>query len=1240
MSQNLPYAPGSSSEYVFQTFEPAGAVPPNVSFSGQVDAFVPSANCSLIDVTLDGPSSIQGFNNKTNTTNTFPNSLSLLLPNGSICEYWRPANVPVYNPLKYVTPTRQLTGTYQELFCSLADQSSKLDLPQGRAAYLYTITDVRYTQKLFTNATQLEGGSSIISYSNSTSRTVKNIANVLCLPHYTITRLNVTNSTTAFLDGLPAQVKTKKLLDVQNHTITGFSARNLSSLFETAALAAPSLLGNSDSGNVSSASQVPSGVFDLLTAVKDSTDYSIFLNEELLRSAAEEVFNGLTLELVRQNLMSSDQTTTDGEAFYPLSKLYIRPVSLWVMTAGFSLLIILTILLLWFSPSAVVSREPSSIAAHAAILARSTDLNRELRKDTTISDYSLRSTLAPHFYRASVVASDNTGPVFKIQVQTGPGSVPSRNLPIVKWWHPMMLWSPVLLAMILVPVGVVVGLEVLQRISDHDDGIMTLPPNHLSEAYTHYIPALVMLLVAALFTTLDFMVAVFAPFSALRSEHAASPRAMLSRLQGRTAPFALVEAVRCWQPGAILSLIAALVASVLAIVASGLYSVQLLSMSGPARSLSRLDVFNVTWENSYAKDNGAAATLSLIEHQNTSYPDFTFQGLAFPKLALSDIIGKPKVLSVISGPATATIPALRANLNCTILPGSAYNISMVEAASLNEVIFNAEFDLPSQCSGGNQSILQYAHTFKLVPTDQFVYAGAQLDLLFRNGTAGVNYGETHGADTADNPPGCPSLAFTFGRFKTNSTERTAVTTMVCHQELQQVSAQVRFYANSTQIDTVHPPVVDEATVQTLANPLSDSGGTFFEYRIQSNLANEMASFYGSDKGAASGDLHNNVDIFFQTITKGLDATPEQDLVGLENHENFYQAVNRMYRKYMALAINANMRKPCPASGCPSDLLSKRQASFSDLQATISISVPRLVQSQTSKLVLQILLGVMLFCGSLAYILTPMRNVLPCNPCNIAGTMALLAGSKLCWSSDEDVCECCGKPRTQDADSMIHAVGEVDHHEERLESIPHGTEWASEADLKAVFSKMRYTLGWWKRGYGNNKHVYEKRYGIDIGRADGLDDQDWELGRKKTRRYTDDERHSQRKSRVPNWLLGPLKEAEPATPRIAEQLSDHQVRQSRMPEWMLGPLKPERVRPEEHELHARRSRPADNDGDLGVPQPLGDSRPRSRIPNWLLGPLKPDVQDEAGRETYARPEEALASGALRGPVAPGRRIQEA
>lgn len=686
----------------------------------------------------------------------------------------------------------------------------------------------------------------------------------------------------------------------------------------------------------------------------------------------------------------------------------------------------------------------------------------------------------------------------------------------------------------------------------------------------------------------------------------------------------------------------------LTIVVSGLYSVEMLPSAGPARALNQLDVFNLTWDNSYASDNGAAATLSLVEHLNISYPDFTYGELVFPSLALGALDDTPGEFSVVSGPATASIPALRANLNCKILPETAYNVS-TEAANPyegtgDEALVRADFLLPPECQLAgyqrNQSTLQYLNTFELVPKGEAVYAGAQLDLLFGNGTYGTNYGENNGPYISDNPPGCPSLAFTFGLFKLDSTDRSMVTTMVCQQQIQQILATVTFLANSTTIDGTNPPTVDESTVKLLVNPLSTSGSTSFEYRIQQNLLNEFATFNGSGYAAnnpdGSLDVVETIDIFFQAIIQGSDKVPEADLVGKHNKQRFYDATNRFYRKYMAQAINANMRKACPASGCLSDLLAKRQTSSSNLQATVSILRPRLVQSSTSKLVLQILLGVMLVCGTLAYLLTPIRKVLPCNPCTIAGTMALLAGSKLCWSSDETVCECCGKTRSRDADSMIRAVGEVDHHEERAEYIPHGAEWMSDRDLRAVFSKMRYTLGWWKRGYGDDKRSDGKRYGIDVGRADGLDDQDWELGRKRTRKYTDEERNAQRKSGVPNQLMGPLKEEEPAEPQIAPQLSAHQIRQSRMPEWMLGPLKPDKVRVQEHELEERRPRMADHDGALGMaqPQPLRDSKHHGRIPHWLLGPLKPDPQDGATRGANSGPEEAFASGAVRGPDMPG------
>jgi hypothetical protein len=71
IAHGLPYPPGSTAEYVFQTFGPAGHSPPNASLSAEVEAFSPSANCSVIDVKLDGPSFVQGFNKPTPSLQTY-----------------------------------------------------------------------------------------------------------------------------------------------------------------------------------------------------------------------------------------------------------------------------------------------------------------------------------------------------------------------------------------------------------------------------------------------------------------------------------------------------------------------------------------------------------------------------------------------------------------------------------------------------------------------------------------------------------------------------------------------------------------------------------------------------------------------------------------------------------------------------------------------------------------------------------------------------------------------------------------------------------------------------------------------------------------------------------------------------------------------------------------------------------------------------------------------------------------
>lgn len=59
------------------------------------------------------------------------------------------------------------------------------------------------------------------------------------------------------------------------------------------------------------------------------------------------------------------------------------------------------------------------------------------------------------------------------------------------------------------------------------------------------------------------------------------------------------------------------------------------------------------------------------------------------------------------------------------------------------------------------------------------------------------------------------------------------------------------------------------------------------------------------------------------------------------------------------------------------------------------SVHRLKQTNASKIALQAMLGAMFVCGAAAYWMMDTRTLLPHNPCSIAGTVSLLAGSEMC-----------------------------------------------------------------------------------------------------------------------------------------------------------------------------------------------------------------------------------------------------
>jgi hypothetical protein len=181
-----------------------------------------------------------------------------------------------------------------------------------------------------------------------------------------------------------------------------------------------------------------------------------------------------------------------------------------------------------------------------------------------------------------------------------------------------------------------------------------------------------------------------------------------------------------------------------------------------------------------------------------------------------------------------------------------------------------------------------------------------------------------------------------------------------------------------------------------------------------------------------------LDSFFRALTSGSEVIRPSQLLGPANADTLLNSVTRLYRKYMAQVINADMRTaplyPNPA-----------------YNATIALPTARLKMNNGSKLTLQILLAIMFVCGTLAYVLTDMRHTLPHNPHTLAGSMTLMAGSEMCSRS----------------------------------VVPEGTEWISDMKLKRVgiFEGYLFSLGWWENGDGGGALKKRRRFGIDIGRAE-------------------------------------------------------------------------------------------------------------------------------------------------------------
>jgi hypothetical protein len=1050
IAKGLPYPEGMKGNVVYPTFElPAFDSTINSSFIVEVDVFYPHFICEVAQVTVANypPNSTSGTAN-----------ISVSSPSCSIPRMGAQPTLSLEWPDVNLVSPRQLTGQMQPVNCSGQEWGDASAYIGAIDAYsrvnwqLLTMADVRYNQTI-------PSGLSSTSSINATawSTVIEQVSGIVCLPSYSMEKARVSYD----LAQSPPRVTVDGPLTRTNATLPGFSSQNMTYEFFNVKGAADGMFGGVLNSDLLLETQDP--FFQIISQVYGG-GYVALLNATTLKEAAPVAFQNILAQMIHKYLVSPSSASLPGQLLQSENRLHIRAFPLWVMVGGFLTLVGLSFVTLLCRPRNVVPQDPEPIASIALVMAQSGDLQHILEGTGRAKLDDIRERLSSFRYASRIVASRDNPAVFKVEATVDRERSSSTPLPQLEWWRPFPIWIPVVTLTLLLPIMVIVIIEILQRVSFRNDGIAPMPNDSGIDVqfYSRYLPAVVMLLIATLYNSLDFTVSLFAPFHALRLGSASASKSIRSSLLEKTPPIALFAALRDSHWSAFFSTTAALLGSVLTILSSGLYTVEGVPAAKTIQ-LQRTDSFNTTWSNSAFNDSHAAILTSLTESSNLTNPPFTSEEMAFPAIQGLEPSWEQNFKDLQS-PLNVTLPALRASLNCTLVPASAVNVTGDFELNVGVTIgVEARHPLPPNCllggPGRNLSFMNWTNYYDFnSDTSSEAYIGAMLDLHvgpWNEGLVDESSGEYDTPPQNDNPPGCPSLAFTFGHlayklkdpvtdnetgqtyYQTVATQ-TNLTTMICYQLLDEIQSNVTFLPPDFTISTAQPPIPHEDSVRHLAS--GPHGETSFEYRPQSHITNELKVLGQTQYPNPSLDWPI-LDNFFLAVLAGKHPIEPANLTGEANQDNLMKAVQGFYRRYMAQAISANMRVSAP-SASPEIYA----GTWQDPNGW------RIKQNVGSKIAIQVFLGIMFVCGTLAYILAKMRHTLPHDPCSIAGVGSLLAGSELCG-------------------------------EQMRRAMPDGVQWMSDKELKQnrVWEGWLFSIGWWERKGGE-----AKRFGIDVGRAEKVD----------------------------------------------------------------------------------------------------------------------------------------------------------
>jgi Protein of unknown function (DUF3433) len=996
IDKDLPFSDGTTNELaheIFQLMEGVGVS--NLSYSTDVQAFVPKVSCDAVDFELSFKPPVH--DNSWYSFFTFRNDSRWTCSGYAL----RARYVYAENVHKTYCPPRQLRPVFGSVDCWPTKDTSERGSERREAyesdAYLVAIVDLHYHQTWNQSVERFVFGDPAIPASAQLEIRTTNA--FLCKIDYAIETRHVTYEKSTILPSIsekPREVTATRGL-------TGFTAMNLTAelgksfgglFYGQGPLDGAEMFENSLVNSNIPVEQPSYSIFRMMSSYVGG-DYVTLLNDaEVMRTAAQDVIRLTSVQIAHELLFRNSTATLTGQMSYTVELLQMQSTSVYILLVGFVIMATATLIIWLIRPTLVMIDDPETIAAHANVLSHSRLLSVSLSLLRPMEEKRAQQYLKQDRYFMQRSKEDKA---WFDTISPEVAAVPTANLgaPSCTWWRPFTMSSIFLVMTMSLPLVAITLLEVLQHISDRSDGFAPLrkaTPLLGILAYTKFLPALVMLLIATAFNCFDFNTLVLEPFRALRSTTRGS-RLLLRPPLSQLPPMALFNAVRMSRWTAFLTSVAAFIGSVLPVVVSGLYSVQDAPLTRTVPFQSE-DVWNLTYDPARSARSWSASVAGILETLNVSYPDFTYDELAFPKMSLPQL----NQLNFPSSLVTLRVPALRAKLDChEVAPERViYNVTSGSTS------VSANFSLPPNCHRGsqygNESFLVTEQELWVLPGyADGRYLGRFLDVHVGPWDAGngTSTGVTH-LDQPDNPLGCPSAAVVYGRRKSNHSDP-YYSGSLCYQLVQTVETDVTLTFPGLKIPRAHPPVPDEDTVLNVT--VGPNGESAFAWRLQSGFQNSFQIFNSTRTQnitfgkifADTGDGEYDQYGFFFGILAGRTPLLQAEML---DRAKFWPHLQMFYRRYMAQTLSDNMRVPVPSSGQygAQDFIVTTPNITGQLVAEGQL--PRLVQHHKPKLALEIMLGVMFVCGVLAWTFGQQRDIVPWNPCTIAGVMVLFAGSNI------------------------------------------------------------------------------------------------------------------------------------------------------------------------------------------------------------------------------------------------------